>query len=170
MDFEHVPFGRRVRHVLAGRVACCHCGHWASPIGQKVLGRWRRRWYCESCGGLVEVPSGRVLSEIFALLLVFMFTSPLAGNIPRWLFDMGPDSYIEIRLIGWLAICAVSFSLLRAGLLYRTMTRPVKPHGHCFGCGYNLNYSVSVRCSECGAYVRPIIVAIATWNQSSAQG
>jgi len=66
-----------------------------------------------------------------------------------------------------IAFSGLGLVFVRATILSESMTENVEPHGHCFKCGYNLNYSVSDRCSECGAPVSAIMDAITKWKGHS---
>ena len=63
-----------------------------------------------------------------------------------------------------IAFSGLGLIFVRATILSESMTEVVEPHGHCFKCGYNLNYSVSDRCSECGVPVADVREAIVKWK------
>lgn len=157
---------QRVWRVLRGQVNCCICGDWGSPVERKTHKGQRQIWYCESCGALLMPKRVRIIRELALFLFLLVFTVPLSIMILAMTVAPHPPEviYMGVGVLDALA-CGVLTTFIFVRQPNFIMTRMVEPHGHCFGCGYNLNYSVSDRCSECGELVTDTIAAIKKWQR-----
>jgi len=112
---------------------------------------------------------GSGLVDLVILLFLFFLSSPVLVFVGYLIFPKPPAWFFTI--VTTLGVVLAGFGLIyvRSTVLSRSMTETVEPHGHCFKCGYNLNYSVSERCSECGAPVKDVIEAIAKWREHDSR-
>lgn len=165
MDAPRATTLQRMLHVLKGRVVCCHCGHWSKPVWRGT-GRYRRQiWYCKSCGALLRPVLGSGLVDLVILVFLFFLSFPLLVFIGPVFFPKPPAWFFIVVTALGASLAGVGLIYVRSTILSRSMTQTVGPHGHCFNCGYNLNYSVSDRCSECGVPVADVREAIVKWNK-----
>lgn len=159
----------RVWRVLFGHVNCCNCGTWALPTERNTAKGKRYIWYCKSCGALLAIKRLRVVRELVIFISLFIFTVPLSLILVSVAAPKPPDIlYLVVGLIDALA-CGLITTYIFVGRPDLVMTRNAKPHGYCFVCGYNLNYSVGDRCSECGEPAEDIIAAIVKWNERGSR-
>jgi len=164
MGFEPVPFWRRVRHALATRVACCHCGRWLPrSTSRRGVFRRKKRWYCDRCGAYLERAPASYFDAFLLVFLIFVFTFPIAAVI-EWLFECVGIKGRNVALYAWLLICAVLVILAPASDPKYFVTRCVEQHGQCLSCDYDLNHADHERCPECGTDARAVIDAIQKWR------
>lgn len=112
---------------------------------------------------------GSGLVDLVILVFLFFLSLPLLVFIGSLIFRNPPASFFILVTALDTLLAGAGLIYVRSTILSRSMTETVEPHGHCFKCGYNLNFSVSERCSECGAPVKDVIEAIAKWNPQGSR-
>lgn len=168
----NAPQGNRLTRfirVLFGHLACCHCGHWSRPRSQRSQGGDRRIWYCPSCGALISADSVPFFAELVVYVLICVVSAPMIIRLSTHVLDeMTPIFWVTFCLL-YALVCGFVTTYLSVAIWNGKYTRLVDKHGYCLGCGYNLNYSVGDRCSECGAPADDVREAIVKWNERGAR-
>jgi len=166
------PLGNRVTRflrVLFGQLACCHCGQWSRPRAQRAQGGDRRIWYCSSCGGLIAPDSVPFWADLVVYFLLCAVSTPVIIMLSTHVLDDMSGTFWVVFCLAYAVICGFATTYLSVAIWNGKYTRLVEKHGYCLQCGYNLNYSVSDRYSECGAPAVDVREAIVKWKGRGAR-
>jgi len=157
----------RFLRVFFGQLACCHCGQWSPP--RRAQGGDRRIWYCPSCGALIAPTSVPFFAELVGFVFMWALSLPLLIALLSLALGKPPFLVWAVVFLGHALACGMTTTYLMVAVWNSQLTRLVEKHGYCLQCGYNLNYSVGNRCSECGAPAVDVREAIVKWKGRGAR-